>query len=243
MIKLHQLDANDPALNGSNLLDAFYKTLDFSEENNGIGLTASKAFNRKFSHWAADNFAWPEYASQKLLRVQKVLNEEDVPLVMVLHDVLSFMKLGRHVKGKFQFSKKAKVLSQDRGKTFIELAENYLFGYNHSRLRRYDFVAPGNWDVWLNVINVETDHGTTDADLLQTFYGFGPQNHHDRKYWHYSGFLMWEVLKPLTWMGFLEEVEIQEDEPLGRRIYTKTELWLKCLRLDTDQDLRPRLVH
>tara|TARA_R110002096_G_scaffold318433_4_gene512785 strand:+ start:683 stop:1414 length:732 start_codon:yes stop_codon:yes gene_type:complete len=243
MIKLNPISGNDPALANSKLLDALYKTLSYAEEHNGIGLTATKSFNRKFCHWAADNFAWPEYKPEKLLRFQKVLNEDDVLPVMVLHDVLSSMKLGRHVKGKFQFSQKTKAHTQDRGRVFIELAENYLFRFNHGNLRRHDFAAPGNWDVWLNVINVEANQGTTDADLLQNFYGFAPEDHHDREYWHYSGFLMWEVLKPLSWIGFLNETEVKGDEPLGRRIYTKTELWRKCLRLDTDQDLRPQLVH
>lgn len=243
MIKLLPIQSNDPALDGSKLLDALYKTLTYAEEHGGIGLTKSKAFNRKFCHWAADNFSWPEYSSEELLSIQKVLNEWDVPPVMVMHDVLSFMKLGRHVKGKFQFSKKAKELAQDRGSMFAELAENYLFNYDHGRMRRFDFVAPGNWDVWLNVINVEAQHGATDEDLLKTFYGFGPDDVHDREYWDYSGFLMWEVLRPLYWMGLLDETTVDDDKIGGRRLYTKTDLWRKCLRLDTDRDLKPRLVH
>ena len=158
MIKLLPISSNEPALNASKLLDAFYKTLAYAEEHDGIGLTQSKAFNRKFCHWAADNFNWPEYSTDELLRIQKVLNEEDVPPVMILHDVLSFMTLGRHVKNKFQVTKKTREQAFDRGKIFAQLAENYLFRYNHGRLRRYEFSAPGNWDIWLNVINVEAQH-------------------------------------------------------------------------------------
>lgn len=29
----------------------------------------------------------------------------------------------------------------------------------------------GKWDVWMNVINVEADHGTTEAALFAAFYG------------------------------------------------------------------------
>lgn len=243
MIKLLPIQPNDPALEGSKLLDAFYKTLAYLEENGGIGLTLSKVFNRKFCHCAADNFIWPEYSSEELLRIQKVLSEWDVPPVMVLHVVLSSMKLGRHVKGKFQFSKKDKDLAQDRGNMFAELAEYYLFNYDHGRMRRFNFVAPGNWDVRLNVINVEAQHGVKDDDLRYTFYGYGPDDAHDREYWDYVGFLMWEVQRPLYWMGFLGETNVDGDKLGSRRLYIKTDFWHKCLRLDTDQGLKPRLVH
>lgn len=243
MIKLLPIPSNDPSLDGSKLLDAFYKSLSYAEEHGGIGLTQNKAFNRKFCLWAADNFAWPEYSSEELLSIQKVLNEWDVPPVMILHDVISSMKLGRHVKGKFQYSNKAKELAQDRGNMFAALANHYLFNYDHGRMQRFDFTAPGNWDVWLNVINVEAQYGVTDDDLLNTFYGFGSDDVHDREYWEHSSFLMWEVLRPLYWLGFLDETVADGDKLGGRRLYTKTDLWRKCLRLETDRDLKPRLVH
>jgi hypothetical protein len=136
MIKLLPIQLDDPALDSSKMLDALYKTMGYAEEHGGIGLTQSKAFNRKFCHWAADEFTWPEYFKDELLSIQKVLNEWDVPPVMVLHDVLSVMKLGRHVKGKFQFSNKAKGLAEDRSKMFAALVENYLFNYDHGRMQR-----------------------------------------------------------------------------------------------------------
>ena len=83
----------------------------------------------------------------------------------------------------------------------------------------------------------------TDRSLLKTVYGFDPDDINNREYWDYSGFLMWEVFRPLYLMGFLEETNVDDDKIGGRRLYTKTDLWRKCLRLDTDQDLKPRLVH
>ncbi|MEO0752255.1 MAG: hypothetical protein AAFY25_10655, partial [Pseudomonadota bacterium] len=94
------LDNSDPLLGSSKLLDAVLKTVGFAQENDGIGLTKGKAFNRKFATWAAENFNWPEYSAESLLRIQKVLNEEDVIPVFVLHELMISMKLGRHVKGK-----------------------------------------------------------------------------------------------------------------------------------------------
>jgi hypothetical protein len=80
MIKLNTHIDDDPALDQSRLLYALRQTIRYTEERGGIGLNKSKAFNRKFAHWAADNFDWPEYSTDRLLSIQKVLNEWDVPL-------------------------------------------------------------------------------------------------------------------------------------------------------------------
>ncbi len=166
-----KLDDSDPLLGSSKLLDAVRKTVGFAQENDGIGLTKGKAFNRKFATWAAENFNWPEYSADRLLRIQKVLNEEDVIPVLVLHELMISMKLGRHVKGKWQFSKKAEVLVQTPDVPQTALTKGFLFEFDHCRLQRFPFVAPGNWDVWLNVINVEAHGGISEAALLKTFYG------------------------------------------------------------------------
>ncbi|MEL7049693.1 MAG: hypothetical protein AAFO75_12190, partial [Pseudomonadota bacterium] len=165
------LDNSDPLLGSSKLLDAVLKTVGFAQENDGIGLTKGKAFNRKFATWAAENFNWPEYSAESLLRIQKVLNEEDVIPVFVLHELMISMKLGRHVKGKWQFSKKAEALVQTPGILQTALTKGFLFEFDHCRLQRFPFVAPGNWDVWLNVINIEAHGGVSEAALLKTFYG------------------------------------------------------------------------
>ena len=52
MIKLNPIADNDPLLNQSKLLYALEQTVRYAEENNGIGLTQTKLFNRKFAHWA-----------------------------------------------------------------------------------------------------------------------------------------------------------------------------------------------
>lgn len=244
MIALRPISADDPVLDGSRLLDALYKTIAYANENGGIGLTPSKAFNRKFCHWAAENFNWPEYSADYLLRIQKVLNEPDVLPVLILHDLLWVMKAGRHIKGKFQFSKKFLTLAKDRGALFARLADTYLFNYNHTWTRRDSDIAPSfAWDEYLNVINVEAHNGTTDGDLMQIFFGLGQDDSHDRTFWDYYSFLTWEIVKPLCWIGFLDDNETGSDGLLEREIYTKTDLWRKCLRLGTDQVLKPRVLH
>ena len=112
------MESDDPDLENSRLLDAVYKTMHFASANGGIGLTQSKAFNRKFCHWAAENFNWKEHSAEELLSIQKVLNEQDVIPVMVLHELFVDMKLGRHIKGKFQFSKKDTFFGREQRQIF-----------------------------------------------------------------------------------------------------------------------------
>lgn len=238
------LDDSDPLLGNSKLLDAVQKAIGFARDNDGIGLTKSKAFNRKFASWAAENFNWPEYSADQLLRIQKVLNEEDVIPVLVLHELMISMKLGRHSRGKWRFSKKAEALVQTPGVLQATLTQGLLFEFDHSRLQRYPFVAPGNWNIWLNVINVEAQGGVSEAALLKTFYGVEYSCAGDREFWGHASFLMWHVLKPLSWLGYLEATKLDgRHSPSDRTIYTKTPLWQKTFRLDTDGELYPVCLH
>lgn len=242
-IIIQKLSSNDPDLERSKMFDAIYKTFEYANEHGGIGLTKTNAFNRKFCHWAARNFNWDEYSEDHLLRVQKVLNEDDVVPVMVLHDLFVGMKIGRHIKGKFQFNKKSQKLLEDKGAFYQQLASFFLFQLDHIGYQRRPFVAPGNWDIFLNVINVEAHSGASEEHLLDVFYGVTPNDQDKREYWDYASFLRWHVLNPLYWIGFLDVVETG-DSPFNRdRLYIKTPLWRKCLRLDTDQDLKPHIVH
>ncbi|UWQ25695.1 hypothetical protein K3553_04330 [Leisingera aquaemixtae] len=243
-VELRTLDDSDPLLGGSKLLDAVRKSVGFAKEHGGIGLTKGKAFNRKFATWAAENFNWPEYSADQLLRIQKVLNEEDVLPVLALHKLMISMKLGRHVKDSWRFSNRAQALAETPGALQLELTKGFLFEFDHSRLQRSPFVAPGNWDIWLNVINVEAHSGVSEAALLKTFYGVEYSGAGDREFWDHASFLMWHVLKPLTWLGYLTETELdRKHSPLDRTIFAKTPLWRRTFRLDTDDDLRPHLVH
>lgn len=240
---IRTLDNSDPLLCGSKLLDAVLKTIGFAQENDGIGLTKSKAFNRKFATWAAENFNWQEYSADQLLRIQKVLNEEDVIPVLVLHELIISMKLGRHIKGKWHFSKKAEALAKTPGILQAALTQGFLFEFDHGQLQRFPFVAPENWDVWLNVINVEAHGGVSEASLLKTFYDVEYSGARDREFWDHASFLMWHVLKPLSWLGYLETTELDgRHSPAGRTIYAKTPLWQRTFRLDTDDELRPIVV-
>jgi len=238
------LDDADPLLGGSKLLDAVQKSVAYAQQHDGIGLTKSKAFNRKFATWAAENFIWPEYSADELLCIQKVLNEEDVIPVLVLHELIILMKLGNHVKDKWRFSERAEALVKTPGALQAELTQGFLFKFDHTRLQRSPFVASGNWDIWLNVISCEAHGGVSEAELLKVFYGVECTAAGDREFWDHASFLLWHVLKPLCWLGYLEETElVGRHSPLERTIYAKTPLWQRTFCLDTDEELGPHLIH
>lgn len=232
MIKLRPIADGDPALDQSRLLQSMELTFTYADANGGIGLTQTKAFNRKFAHWMAEHSPWPDYKVEELLRLNKVLNEWDVAPAMVVHNLLIAMKLGRHVKGKFQVSKKAIALASSRGAFFADLAETYLFRYNHAQTARSEFTAPGNWDIFLNIINVEAEQGLTEPHLVKSLYGLEKQGVYDRECYDHAGFLFTHVLRPLSWIGFLEETS--GGGRLSDRTYWKTPLWRACLKLETD---------
>ncbi len=70
------------------------------------------------------------------------------------------MKLGRHYKGEFRLTKAGQALAGHPGRIFGTVVPFFLFRINHASMSRFDD-APilGNWDAFLNVLNVETEDG------------------------------------------------------------------------------------
>ena len=69
---------------------------------------------------------------------------------------------------------------------------------------------------------------------MKTLYGLERREDvFDREYINHSGFLFSHVLRPLSWIGFLEETS--DGRRLSARTYWKTPLWRACLALDTDE--------
>jgi ornithine carbamoyltransferase len=101
VIDILQVGDEDPALFHSPMVRAIEKTFAYIVDQGGIGLTPLKAFKRNFVNWAAAQFNWPYYSPDELLRFNKVLNEMDFLPLMLLHDVLIALKIGRHYKGDF----------------------------------------------------------------------------------------------------------------------------------------------
>ncbi|SLN67179.1 hypothetical protein ROE7235_03711 [Roseibaca ekhonensis] len=232
MIEFRQIDDANPALAHSPMVRALEKTFAYIAEHGGIGLTPSKAFKRVFVHWAAREFDWPGYTEEDLFAINKVLNEIDFGPLMDLHDVVIALKIGRHYKGQFKLTKAGQGLVGHPGRIFGIVTPFYLFEVNHARFSRFDEPILGNWDVFLNVLNVETEDGATGADLRQVLFGEpDPAGGFD----DVLSRLYIQVLRPLCWTGLLHMDRAKGFRSTEQSVFTKTPLWKAALRLETDR--------
>lgn len=98
MLPKIELLADVDVLTLSPLVRGMIMTVSYANTEGGIGLTVTGAMNRKFVHWAAVHFEWPDYTCEDLYSVNKVLNEADMPPLWVVRDMLSHLKLLRRKK-------------------------------------------------------------------------------------------------------------------------------------------------
>jgi len=171
-----------------------------------------------------------------LYAVNKVLNEWDFFPLAELHDLMVVLKIARDFKGYFRLTTLGKTFVGRPGRMFGLVAPFYLFRVDHARHSRLkEERLFGNWDIFLNVINVEAEGGISAEGLHEVLYGLpepGPP------YDPIAGELYVEILRPLCWLGLLQVVG---EERMASRDndYAKTPLWHAALRLDTDASLQP----
>jgi hypothetical protein len=235
MIEFRDIDDADPALTLSPIVRGMEKTFAYIAAHGAIGFTPSKAFKRVFVHWAAREFEWPGHTESDLFAVNKVLNEMDFGPLMDIHDVMLALKIGRHYKGEFKLSKAGQTLVGHPGQIFSIVTPFYLFEVNRARFSRFDDEPTlRNWDVFLNVLNVETENGATGADLRRVLFGQPDlKGHFDDIL---SSFYI-QVLRPLCWTGLLHMDWSDSLLSTERCAFTKTPLWRAALRLETDRHL------
>ena len=241
MLPLLKLHDDVDVLKHSPLVRGMIFTLRFADENGGIGLTQSGAMNRKFVHWAADRFDWPGYTAAELFEINKVLNEHDMQPLWPVHDLLRYLKLLRQYKGKLVATKKGGALAEEPRAFFDLVAPDYLYHSIHDERIEARGGPLGNWDIFLNVINVEARTGCTLAHLLKTLYGWEEKDGFDPEHSNVRFAFKFCVIRPLCWLGLLwedrESLNLWEDGT-----YYKTPLWQAALKLDTDGQAALRLV-
>lgn len=224
----------ESALRGSKLCCAAMIILRHMAELEGIGLTKAGAFNRKFVAWAVDQFDWPRYTAGELYVVNKVLNEDDVPPLFYLHELLRAGRLIRHTKGKAVLTKTGKSLLGDHGRLQVALFETFF--------SRFDFAAYERWPIEM-----------PEAD---TFHFLGVIRNRLADWVSYPEFAGWclpiyaltarrgtpeedamfylatRLVQPLSWLGVLEEKEVSRLSPIHTVQLRKTKLFDKFLRFE-----------
>mgnify|MGYP001274386837 CR=1 FL=1 len=222
MNHLQPVRNDEPALSSAPMIRAAQKLLGYLTEHGVIGLTQTKAFQRKFVHWAAAEFVWPGFEEEKLFSVNKVLNEYDYPPLEVLHFVLLKLKLIRHHKLTCRLTRTGAALAGRPGDLFNLIAPFYLFQVDHAASSRLPEPLLGNWSVFLGVLNTVAAHGVTCGALREILYGPpDPAERYDRM----PGMIWGQVLRPLCWLGLL--VELKDSELLGfaERTFVISGLW------------------
>lgn len=236
-----RLPDNDLPLSHALILKAALLTIGYIEENGPIGLTPTKALKRYFVAWAAEAFDWPAYTVEYLYAVNKVLNEHDFPPLVILHEVLLSAKLARHFKGTLRLTDLARQLKSEPARLWMLLTTHLLFVVDHGPYTRSDEPLFGNWDIFLNVINIEAQVAVTEEQLCSVLYG-GEEEDIRRRDFKLTASLYVHVLRPLCWAGLLNEH--RTGTCLNRRdFYTKTPLWPAALKLETDRHLLPVTRH
>ena len=241
MIPLHQPTDPSALKRLSPMLQAVRLTLDYIDANGPIGLTPSRALKRYFVEWAAEAIAWPGYTAEDLYAVNKVLNEDDFPPLAIMHELLLSARLARHRQRALHMTRLARQLRSDPAELWALLARQFLFATDHTGYTRFGDRPFGNWDIFLNVINVEAQDGLSTDRLCEVLYG--PEKSdglldavRTRAALHIH------VLRRLCWMGLLEEV--RTGEGFERQVhYFKTAIWHQALKLDTDMHLAPVTQH
>ena len=208
-------------------------------EHWAIGLTKTKAFKRVFVHWAVERFDWPGKSAKEMFHYSKVINEYEFPPLEVLHCLLITLRLGRHFKGEFRLTKRGAELAHAPALLFAELIPFFVLRIDHASYARFEERPFGKWDVWMNVFNVEADHGTAERALFAAFYG--EEHDWDNAGWREMAAFSSCVLRPLEWLGLLSE---RREERGGKHMHHvfKTPLWRSAMILDTDSLLEPVIV-
>jgi hypothetical protein len=225
MLQTIPLTNDEPALAGAPMICAAQKLLAFMLEHGTIGLTQGKAFQRRFVHCAAAEFAWPGWEEDKLFLVNKVLNEDDFPPLEALHFVLLKLKLIRHEKLTCRLTKAGRAMAGSPGDLFNQIAPFYLFQVDHAAWSRLPQPRLDNWSLYLNLLHVEAARGVTGGALRETLFDLpGPAGAYDPV----PGMIWNQVLRPLCWVGLLEETATSEHAHFEDRRYVATPLWAKA---------------
>jgi hypothetical protein len=236
------IPSDDPLLDSSPLVRALdFLAVKFTDHPSGILMTKGLSFRRDLVAKAIFVIQWPDWTEQEIYNgfmPIKVADEYHFEPFWELHYLLLRMKLARHYKGKLVLTKTGHGVFGDRFKQFDAVVRALLFDDPQYAEMRWGRNVVGNWDIWLNVLDVETQQGASGKQITEALYGVAEvENEFDpRTSDLYNG-----VLKPLLWCGLLQE-NMDISRKLTQRVYTKTPLWGRYLQLDPKKPML-RVVH
>lgn len=213
----------EPILKHSALVRAINLTLKYCRDEHGLELTQTGRLKRKYVDPLVRSFEWPHYNIEDFYAVSKVMNADDFPPIILVHDLLRHHKLARHYKGRIKLTKTGNNFCNDIPALFQMIIPAYLFEVDHMAFSRIGERPLGNWDIWLNVLNDVADRPARLDRLYSELYGPTQDMAHYQTrrdlYRFYNG-----VIEPLIWAGLLSE-QRAANEGIETRLIVKTPLW------------------
>ena len=213
----------EPILKHSALVRAIHLTLQYCRDENGLELTQTGRLKRKYIDPLVRSFEWPYYNIEDFYAVSKVMNADDFPPLILVHELLRHHKLARHYKGRIKLTKTGNNFCNDTPALFQMITPAYLFEIDHMAFSRMGERPLVNWQIWLNVLNDMADRPARLDRLYSELYGpiddMAPYQTQRDLYGFCNG-----VIEPLIWAGLLSE-QRAANEGIDTRLISKTPLW------------------
>lgn len=221
-----EIPPDTPHLDLARLSNCAERLLEYAEEEGGLGLTPGGSLKRVHVTWAAEAFSWPGHTPDQLYRVNKVLNEEDMFPLWVLHYLLIHTKHARHYRKAFRPTKAGHALIGAPHRAFDEIVSRFLFEVDHGAMGRGRSGIPGRIRHYLDVLNLEANDWIGIEALTSMILGPSPEPWDPR-----PSSLYVEVLRPLIWSGLL----LEKSQGARDNAVMKSPLWQAALDLPSDR--------
>ena len=207
----------------SPLTRALHLTLKDCLDEDGLELTQTGRLKRKYVDPLVRSFDWPHYNIEEFYAVSKVMNADDFPPLILVHELLRHHKLVRHYKHSMRLTKTGQNLYQDIQALYKLVIPSYLFDVDHMAFSRVNKAPLGHWDIWINVLHSAADRPARLDKLYAELYG--PADNmtaletQKALYGFYNG-----VIEPLILSGLLQDNRAANDG-VEARLISKTPLW------------------
>ena len=168
--------------------------------------------------------------TEKLYVVNKILNEQDFFPLAVMHDLMLVTRLLRHFKGKAVPTKAGRAIIGDHGALQAVLFDTYLTAHHPTVSERFPVdadlrhcigVVQNRLGDWVTLVDFAS--WCLPIDAIRT-YRISPQ-------FDACFYLMSSVIRPLLWLGLLERRPEQDSTRIEERLYRKTPLFDRFIRI------------
>lgn len=219
------------------------RLLQYAAESGGIELTKSGFFNRKCVVWAAEDFQWPDFTIAELYRINKFLNEQDFPPLSVLHDLVLLARLIRHTKGGAMLTSTGKKMLGNFGSLQALLFETCFTKYDLGADERFPrYIEHKDYRHFLGVVSNRLGdwvplgdfaHWCLPVPLIPSTRG--------RPEFEACLHLKFNFVRPLKWLGLMEEAEAPRQTPIEQGRIRKTASFDQFLHIEDHGS--PKVYH